>query len=284
MKSRAASVAAILLLLTAFTVARLQAQNEQINLETIIADFKAMTALVGRLSAAVLELDARVTALEETADADPLAGIAIADENRCIPYDADEYSYPQSVEAEIVAAMGGRIYSPYTGETFASMAEVDIDHIVARSEAHESGLCAADAATRRAFTSDMLNLTLADPLLNRDQKIAKDVAEWMPERNRCWYVDRVVAVKRKYGLTMDLREATAAQLALASCTSFDIVFHEETTPAPEADDALLLYDDNGNGRITCAEARAHGIAPVRREHPAYQYMRDPDGDGVVCER
>ena len=125
---------------------------------------------MGRLSAAVLELDARVTALEETAAADPLAGIAIADENRCIPYEADEYSYPQSVEAEIVAAMGGRIYSPYTGETFASMAEVDIDHIVARSEAHESGLCAADGATRRAFASDMLNLTLADPVLNRDQK------------------------------------------------------------------------------------------------------------------
>ena len=27
-----------------------------------------------------------------------------------------------------------------------------------------------------------------------------------------------------------------------------------------------------------------GIAPVRRGHPAYPYMRDADGDGVVCER
>ena len=27
---------------------------------------------------------------------------------------------------------------------------------------------------------------------------------------------------------------------------------------------LELYDDNGNGSITCAEARAHGIAPVPR--------------------
>lgn len=46
---------------------------------------------------------------------------------------------------------------------------------------------------------------------------------------------------------------------------------------------LALYDDNGNGRISCAEARAHGIAPVSRDHPAYEYMRDGDGDGVVCE-
>ena len=56
------------------------------------------------------------------------------------------------------------------------------------------------------------------------------------------------------------------------------------TPTPVlAADALTLYDDNGNGQINCAEARAHGIAPVRRGHPAYEYMRDADGDGVVCE-
>ena len=47
--------------------------------------------------------------------------------------------------------------------------------------------------------------------------------------------------------------------------------------------ALAMYDDNGNGRISGAEARAHGIAPVERSHPAYEYMRDGDGDGVVCE-
>ncbi len=49
--------------------------------------------------------------------------------------------------------------------------------------------------------------------------------------------------------------------------------------APE----VLEWDDNDNGRVSCAEARSHGIAPVRRGHPAYRYMRDGDGDGVVCE-
>ena len=47
------------------------------------------------------------------------------------------------------------------------------------------------------------------------------------------------------------------------------------------DDMLARYDDNGNGRIPCKEARRHGITPVHRSHPAYRYMRD--GDGVVCE-
>ena len=70
----------------------------------------------------------------------------------------------------------------------------------------------------------------------------------------------------------------------------------ETTPTPEGTpeatpvatatpeiDALALYDDNGDGKISCAEARAHGIAPVHSDHPAYPYMNDADGDGVVCE-
>ena len=64
----------------------------------------------------------------------------------------------------------------------------------------------------------------------------------------------------------------------------EITQEAPASSAPGQDvDALAIWDDNGNGRISCAEARAHGIAPVRREHPAYQYMRDSDDDGVVCE-
>ena len=303
MQGRVASLAAVLVLLTAFSVFRLQAQNQETSVEQLLAELKVVTTRVERLAAEVAALNARVGALEEGAVPDPLAGIAIADEERCTPYDADDYPYAQSVEAKIVAAMGGRIYGPYSGTTFASTSETDIEHIVARSEAHDSGLCAADAATRAAFASDLLNLTLAAPDLNRNKKRDKDLAEWLPERNRCWYVAQVAAVKRKYVLTMDEGEMRAALSVLAFCVSSEMVFHSgpptaptpvptptedsstapSPTPAPQAVDALALYDDNGNGRITCAEARAHGIAPVERGHPAYQYMRDADDDGVVCE-
>ena len=78
---------------------------------------------------------------------------------------------------------------------------------------------------------------------------------------------------------------------LASCHS--TALEPEVCAAPSGssgsaggvagDDALSRYDDNRNGAITCAEARRHGIAPVPRSHPAYRYMRDADGDGVVCE-
>ena len=45
---------------------------------------------------------------------------------------------------------------------------------------------------------------------------------------------------------------------------------------------LDLYDDDGDGKISCAEASAHGIAPVRDVHPAYPYMEYSDEDGIVC--
>ena len=227
-------------------------------------------------------------------------GITVAPENRCADYDSDDYPYSPSVEPRIVEAQGG-IYGPYTGTWFDSIRETDIEHILARSEAHDSGLCAASRQTRSEFASGLLNLTLASPSVNRHQKVDKDAAEWLPELNQCWYVDRIVQVRREYGLTIDRGEADAIDTVLASCESTDMVVlpagasttgtatatpppAEASTPSGDSDvDALALYDDNGNGRITCAEARAHGIAPVHRGHPAYEFMRDADGDGVVCE-
>ena len=47
---------------------------------------------------------------------------------------------------------------------------------------------------------------------------------------------------------------------------------------------LEKCDTNGNGRITCAEARSCGLTtPIQDDHPAYNCMNDPDGDGMVCE-
>ena len=229
-------------------------------------------------------------------------GIIISAENRCSEYDSGDYAYSPSVEPKLVADLGG-IYGPYTGSWFETIRETDIEYIVARSEGHDSGICAATEATRKQFASDLLNLTLASPNVNRHQKSDKDATEWLPDLNQCWYVDRVVQVGLKYRLKIDQAEAGAIDRVLNGCASTEIVMVNQAvtvtatatpsptlTPRPTATpasaggvDARALYDDNGNGRVTCAVAKAHGIAPVRRGHPAYQYMRDADGDGVVCE-
>ena len=219
----------------------------------------------------------------------------MAPEQRCSPYDSRDYAYSQSMEARIVADLG-MVRSPYTERCFASMRDTDIEHIVARSEAHDSGLCAADAVTRRRFSSDLLNLTLASPMVNRGEKIDHDAAGWLPPRNQCWFAERVIEVRRKYALTIDRQEADALERVLASCSSTsmsvgncaDELALVDVPAWSNAVDAspsspLQRWDDNGNGRITCAEARRHGFAPVPSSHPAYPFMRDGDSDGVVCE-
>ena len=54
-------------------------------------------------------------------------GITVAPEERCSPYDSDNYPYPPSVEPRIVEELGG-VYGPYTGTWFGSMKETDIEH------------------------------------------------------------------------------------------------------------------------------------------------------------
>ena len=96
------------------------------------------------------------------------------------------------------------------------------------------------------------------------------------------FAKTVILVKLKYGLSIDHKEKEAQNRALNGRT---------VTMLPDSVEALAdslahphdLWDDNGNGQITCAEARPHGITPVPRRHPACAYMRDGDGDGWVCE-
>ena len=173
------------------------------------------------------------------------------------------------VEDRIVAQCGG-VYGPYIGRWFASKSETDIEHIVARSEAHDSGLCAADGATKRRFSHDLINLTLASPSVNRYQKRDHDAAQWLPKRNRCWFAARVVAVRQKYELTIDRAEPDTLERVLAECASTGmVVLPRGSVPvgaagaSAQTPEAIAEWDEDRNGFVSCAEARAHGIAPVR---------------------
>ena len=158
--------------------------------------------------------------------------LEIAPEIRCSEYDRErDYPYSQSLEREIRQKLGA-IRCMYTDRVFDSLRDTEIEHIVALSEAHDSGLCSADAGTRREFSSDLLNLTFADPQVNR-QKGDKDPGEWLPEVNRLWYARRVLAVKRKYGLTIDRREQEALQEVLLNLGT-------AARPAPAGSDADSL--------------------------------------------
>ncbi len=150
--------------------------------------------------------------------AQSLHGLRVEEEFRCTPYVSTEYRYPQSVEPLIIEQQEG-IYSPYDLQCFSDRRQTDIEHIVARSEAHDSGMCRATIETRREFSRDLLNLALASPQLNRIEKSDLDAGEWLPVYNKCWFADAIVRVKSKYDLSVDQRESSVLNQLLRECTN-----------------------------------------------------------------
>ena len=167
----------------------------------------------------------------------------------------------------------------------------EVAHIVALAEARDSGLSADDMVT---FSGDPLNLTLAMPLENGTVKGDRDAAGYLPANNQCWFAARVIAVKQRWGLSVDEREAQFLKTALTGCTAEQIArpvcgAPTATPPATTDNSAqawLARCDANGNERVTCAEARAEACgapSPATNDHRLYQYMNDADGDGQVCD-
>lgn len=150
-------------------------------------------------------------------------GPLVVPEARCASYRPSDYPYRADVVGQIVASMGGDVYSPYTGWYFPAAEDVEVEHIVSLAEAHDSGLCGRPTVDKRTFASDLLNLTLAPPDVNRE-KGERDGAEWLPEFNTCWFADRNVAIRQRDALTVDKAEADVLHAILESCDSVDMVF------------------------------------------------------------
>jgi hypothetical protein len=176
----------------------------------------------------------------------------------------------------------GTLADPYTGRTIAFVkgdgSSVDIDHVVALSDAWQTGADRWDEARRTALANDPLNLLAVDYSANR-QKGDGDAATWLPpERGyRCAYVARQVAVKAAYGLWVTQAEHDAIAGVLQGCPGEPV---PTPTPAPADVPAgtppTAPYPD-------CAAARAAGAAPLHRGDPGWSDGMDGDGDGVACE-
>ena len=148
-------------------------------------------------------------------------GLPVCEEGARTGYDRNSFgSAYSSLEDEIIDGLpksGGQVYTPYTCKLFDirvdGTAATDIEHIVALGEAYDSGLAASQF---RTFAGDLDNLTIADPTVNRSQKSDRDAGEWGPPQNSGWFASRVVAVKQKYGLSVNPAERDALQAMLNS--------------------------------------------------------------------
>ena len=143
-------------------------------------------------------------------------------------YDTRNYSYTaKQIRSEIVDTQSddrGQIYIPYLDiyydESYvqlSSNSNATIDHIVARRNAHDSGLCNESVKVRREFASDLLNITLASAKLNNEEKGSKTADGWVPANNKCWFAYTIVKVKNEYNLVVTPSEKSALNRIWNSC-------------------------------------------------------------------
>ena len=120
--------------------------------------------------------------------------------------------------------LSGTLNDPYTGKMIAfkrgtdSSADVQIDHVVALSNAWQTGAQQLSREKRIELANDPLELLAVDGPANQ-QKSDGDAATWLPSNKafRCQYVARQIAVKSKYQLWMTLAERDAIKAILDRC-------------------------------------------------------------------
>ncbi len=123
--------------------------------------------------------------------------------------------------------LSGILLDPYSGEKISfergqkSSMDVQIDHVVALSNAWQTGAFKLSYDKRLAFANDPMNLLAVKGRLN-SQKGDGDAATWLPPRKdiRCAYVAQQIVVKAKYGLWVTPPEKAAMQSLLAKCPGF----------------------------------------------------------------
>lgn len=212
--------------------------------------------------------------------------------------------------------LAGTLQDPYTAKSIsftrgvATSSEVQIDHVVALSDAWQKGAQQLSPAQRIDLANDPLELLAVDGRTNQ-AKGDGDAATWLPPNKsfRCTYVARQVAVKARYQLWVTQAEHDAIARILAGCPSEPAAggplpdkpapgATSSSVPAPAASTrtptpspiqtrapapAALVPTDADTYYANCSAVRAAGQAPLHRGEPGYRAGLDRDNDGVACE-
>jgi hypothetical protein len=201
--------------------------------------------------------------------------------------------------------LNGTLEDPYSARTIAFVRgtatsdDVQIDHVVALSDAWRSGAQLLTAEQRQDLANDPLNLLAVSGPLNQ-AKGDSDAASWLPPNVafRCPYVITQIQVKTRYALWVGSAEHDAMARVLTACgdavqvpaTGTDDPAASTTggapaTWAPAQGPALSGQTSAGSVEFeNCAAARAAGAAPLLRGRPGYRESMDGDRDGIACER
>ncbi|PRB72895.1 deoxyribonuclease [Arthrobacter sp. MYb213] len=140
--------------------------------------------------------------------------------NDILDRDLDVHTYKAGTRECVV--LTGNLLDPFTGKTIefqrgqGTSNAVQIDHVVALSDAWQKGAQQLSPERRVAFSNDPLNLLAVDGPTNAS-KGDSDAATWLPPNRGYWceYVTHQVEVKHKYDLWMTKAEHRASQQVLS---------------------------------------------------------------------
>ncbi len=121
----------------------------------------------------------------------------------------------------------GVLKDPYTTKVInfkrgvGTSIKVQIDHVVAVSDAWQKGAQQWSYSKRHSFYNDPLNLLAVDGPTN-SAKGDGDAATWLPPNKtyRCAYVARQIAVKVKYQVWVTSAEKSSMATVLSSCPGY----------------------------------------------------------------
>lgn len=230
--------------------------------------------------------------------------------NDILKRDLTGITYTNSVPCKV---QSGTLADPYTGSSIsfvrgtATSTAVQIDHVVALSDAWQKGAQQLTVEQRTAFANDPLNLQATDGPTNI-KKGDGDAATWLPPNKgfRCEYVARQISVKATYSLWVTQAEHDAMANILADCSGQLAPTNEKApvapvavpapaapaavvapapapvapapvAPAPVAPAPVAVYYAN------CTAAKAAGAAPLYAGQAGYRSALDRDSDGIACE-
>jgi hypothetical protein len=139
---------------------------------------------------------------------------------------AESRTKPQ-VDAYGCKVIAGDWYSPYENKSYSYPADIDIDHVVALKEAHDSGAWAWSAAQRERYANDLTDgrSLIAVKDSENQSKSDKDPSNWIPKNPAylCTYLADWVAIKAHWKLSMDTSEwGRIKNLLTASCKTTTI--------------------------------------------------------------
>ncbi|MEG9247182.1 DUF1524 domain-containing protein [Arthrobacter sp. Soc17.1.1.1] len=244
--------------------------------------------------------------------------------NDMLNRDLTDIVHANSVSCKV---QSGLLDDPYTGTEIpflrgqATSSDVQIDHVVALSDAWQKGAQQLTAEQRLAFANDPLNLQSTDGPTNQ-QKSDGDAATWLPPNKgyRCEYVARQISVKATYTLWVTQAEHDAMASILSNCNGIlaptnqmapsvaapvepveeaapvvepvapapapvvpEPVAPPVVEPAPVAPAPAPVAPAPVAPYPNCDAVRAAGAAPIYAGSPGFQSKLDRDGDGVACE-